>query len=208
LAKFLIKYLGLQLALRPLTKAEWQPLLDQVVKSVSAWQRGLIRREGRLVLVNLVAAARAVHQLIVAEAPTWLLEEVNKWMRAFLWAGKEEVHGGQCLVAWRSICKPREFGGLGIKNLRLQGLALRVRWQWLRRTDPDRPWHGLPDLHDKEAAGVFQSLARFVVGDGHRTLFWRDIWISGYTTEEIAPEVFARVPTRCKNRRTVAEALT
>jgi hypothetical protein len=42
LAKFPIKYLGLQLALRPLTKAEWQPLLDQVVKSVPAWQRGLI----------------------------------------------------------------------------------------------------------------------------------------------------------------------
>jgi hypothetical protein len=55
---------------------------------------------------------------------------------------------------------------------------------------------------------VFQSLARFVVGDGLKTLFWRDRWITGYTAEEIAPEVFARVPTRCKNRRTVAEALT
>jgi hypothetical protein len=61
LAKFPIKYLGMQLALRPLTTAEWQPLLDQVVKSVPTWQRGLIRREGRLVLINSVVAARAVH---------------------------------------------------------------------------------------------------------------------------------------------------
>jgi hypothetical protein len=36
-AKFPIKYLGLQLALRPLTKAEWQPLLDKVIKCVPAW---------------------------------------------------------------------------------------------------------------------------------------------------------------------------
>jgi hypothetical protein len=127
LARFPIKYLGLQLALRPLTKAEWQPVLDQVVKSVPASQRGLIRREGRLVLINSVVAARGVHQMMVAEAPAWLLEEVNRWMRAFFWAGKEEVKGGQCLVAWRSICQPKEFGGLGIKNIRLQGLALRVR---------------------------------------------------------------------------------
>jgi hypothetical protein len=71
LAHFPIKYLGLQLALRPLTKAEWQPLLDQVIKCVPAWQRGLIKKEGRLVLINSVVSARVVHQLVVAEAPLW-----------------------------------------------------------------------------------------------------------------------------------------
>ncbi|KAM0911464.1 hypothetical protein ACQ4PT_013479 [Festuca glaucescens] len=153
LAAFPIRYLGLQLALRPLTKAEWQPLLDRVITCVPAWQRGLVRREGRLVLLNSVVAARAVHQMVVTEAPLWLLEEINKWMRAFFWAGKSEVRGGQCLVAWRSICKPKEFGGLGVKDLRLQGLALRVRWHWLRRTDQERPWQGLPGLNDPEADG-------------------------------------------------------
>jgi hypothetical protein len=133
LTRFPIRYLGLQLALRPLTKAEWQPMLDRVIKCVPSWQRGLIRREGRLVLVNSVVAARTVHQMVVAEAPVWLLEEINKWMRAFFWAGKDEVQGGQCLVAWKTICKPKSFGGLGVKDLRLQGLALRVRWFWLRR---------------------------------------------------------------------------
>jgi hypothetical protein len=131
LASFPIRYLGLQLALRPLSKAEWQPLLDQVTKCVPAWQRGLIRREGRLVLINSVVAARAVHQMVVAEAPVWLLEDINRWMRAFFWAGKAEVNGGQCLAAWRGIFKPKEFGGLGVKDLRLQGLALRLRWMWL-----------------------------------------------------------------------------
>jgi hypothetical protein len=139
IATFPIRYLGLQLALRPLTMAEWQPLLDKVTKCVPAWQRGMVKREGRLVLINSVVAARAVHQMVVAEAPAWMLEEINKWMRAFFWAGKDEVQGGQCLVAWRSICKPKKFGGLGVKDLRLQGLALRVRWHWLRRTDPERP---------------------------------------------------------------------
>jgi hypothetical protein len=207
LARFPIRYLGLQLALMPLSKAEWQPLLDQVIKCVPAWQRGLIKREGRLVLINSVVAARAVHQMVVAEAPVWLLKDINRWVRAFFWAGKDEVHGGQCLVAWRSICKPKEFGGLGVKDLSLQGLALRLRWMWLRRTDPARPWQGLPGLKDPLAEGVFQSLARFMVGDGRLTYFWRDRWIGGYTAEELAPEVFAMVATRRKNTRLVAEAL-
>jgi hypothetical protein len=193
IAAFPIRYLGLQLALRPLTKAEWQPLLDQVTKCVPAWQRGMVKREGRLVLINSVVAARAVHQMVVAEAPAWMLEEINKWMRAFFWAGKDEVQGGQCLVAWRSICKPKKFGGLGVKDLRLQGLALRVRWHWLRRTDPERPWQGLPGLNDPEAAGLFQSLAQFTVGDGRLIFFggtdgflgtpqrsWRRRFLPGY----------------------------
>jgi hypothetical protein len=145
--------------------------------------------------------------MVVAEAPVWLLEEINRWMRAFFWAGKDKVNGGQCLVAWETICKPKEMGGLGIKCLRLQGLALRVRWHWLRRTDPSRPWQGLPALKDKEAEGVFRSLSTFSIGDGRKTLFWHDRWINGFTAEELAPEVTAKVLTRRKNTRWVAEAL-
>jgi hypothetical protein len=133
--KFPIRYLGLQLALRPLTKAQWQPALDRIIDFLPAWQRGLIGREGRLTLIKTVVAAKPIHQVMVAEAPAWLLDEVEGWERAFFWAGKRKVHGGQCLVAWDAVCKPYEFGGLGVKNLCLQGLALRVRWVWLRRTD-------------------------------------------------------------------------
>jgi hypothetical protein len=71
---FPIKYLGMQLALRPLTKAEWQPLIDQVIHCVPAWQRGMIQKSGRLILIKSVISARPVHQLMVAEAPAWVLE--------------------------------------------------------------------------------------------------------------------------------------
>jgi hypothetical protein len=145
--------------------------------------------------------------MVVAEAPVWLIEEINRWMLSFFWVGKDRVNGGQCLVAWENICKSKEIGGLGIKCLRLQGLALRVRWHWLRRTDPDRPWQGLPGMHDKEAEQVFRSLATFNIGDGRKTLCWRDRWINGFTAEELAPEVAAKVSTRRKNTRWVVDAM-
>jgi hypothetical protein len=45
------------------------------------------------------------------------------------------------------------------------------------------------------------------VSDGRSTFFWKDRWIDGYTAEEVAPRVVARVPTRRKNVRLVGEAL-
>jgi hypothetical protein len=83
LASFPIKYQGLQLALRPLTKAEWQPLMVGVIHCVLAWQKGMIARAGRLTLIKAVITARPIHQLVVEDAPAWLLEEVTKWLRAF-----------------------------------------------------------------------------------------------------------------------------
>jgi hypothetical protein len=94
-------------------------MLDSVLHAVPAWQHGMIVKTGRLLLIKAIISARTIHHLLVEEAPVWLLEEVAKWMRAFFWAGKKQVSGGQCLVAWESICKPIRFGGLGIKNPRL-----------------------------------------------------------------------------------------
>jgi hypothetical protein len=207
IVKFPIKYLGLQLALRPLTRAEWQPMIDQATRLVPAWQRGMIGREGHLVLIKAVMSARPTHHLLVANAPAWVLEEIDKHLRAFLWAGKKEVNGGQCLVAWDSVCRPEQFGGLGIKSLRLQGMALRARWEWLRRTDQTKPWQGLRMEKDEEAVGIFQALTVIQVGDGNSLLFWRDRWINGRSASEIAPDLVAAIPTRCKNSRKVAEAL-
>jgi hypothetical protein len=104
ISEFPIRYLGLQLALRPLTKAQWQPLLDAATHIVPAWQRSLITRPGRLTLVKAVLAARPVHHLLVLEAPVWVLEELEKNLRGFFWAEKESANGGQCLVAWHKCC--------------------------------------------------------------------------------------------------------
>jgi hypothetical protein len=44
----------------------------------------MITRDGRLLLINAVIAARPLQLLLIVEAPVWFLEEINKWARAFL----------------------------------------------------------------------------------------------------------------------------
>ncbi|KAM0850126.1 hypothetical protein ACQ4PT_053288 [Festuca glaucescens] len=141
------------------------------------------------------------------EAPIWLLQEVEKCFCSFFWAASNRANGGQCLVAWNQLCKPYEYGGLGIKDLRMQSLALQVRWQWLQRTDLNRPWQGLPALKDSAARVLFDSLVQIRVGDGRRVLFWWDRWINGRSAADIAPGLFLTISTQVINARTVAQAL-
>ena len=111
------------------------------------------------------------------------------------------------LVAWDLICKTEWYGGLGVKNLRFHGLALRTRWEWLRRTNINMPWHGLPILKDESTTSIFNSLSSIKVGKGEIVLIWTDMWVEGSTVEQMAPMIFSLVSTRRRNSRTVEEAM-
>ena len=85
---FPCKYLGLQLGIKRLSRADWQPMLDHAKSFAPAWHRGLIHRPGRLVLVKAVIAAKPIHHFMITEAPVWVFEEIGQWMLSFFWAGK------------------------------------------------------------------------------------------------------------------------
>lgn len=80
LGNFPCRYLGIQLAIKQMTRVDWHPILDQVRKIIPAWQRGLIQRLGRLILVKSVISAWPIHHLLVLDAPVWVFEEIDKCM--------------------------------------------------------------------------------------------------------------------------------
>lgn len=164
-------------------------------------------RLGHLVRVKSVVSARPLNHLLIIDAPIWVYDDIDHWMRSFFWAGKDRANGGQCLVAWNMICRLVEFGGLGVKSLKLQALALHVRWEWLRRTKPNRQWQGPSTMVDDDARAVFDNFVRILVVDGRSILFWHNRWIFGFTVQDIAPAILTLVPVRNQNRRTMHSEL-
>jgi hypothetical protein len=72
-----------------------------------------------------------IYTTISIELPPWLLKVLCKIRIAFLWVETEVVQGGKCLVSWDQVQRPLSLGGLGVLDLRMMGMSLRLHWLWL-----------------------------------------------------------------------------
>ncbi|PNX62618.1 cytochrome p450, partial [Trifolium pratense] len=46
-------------------------------------------------------------------------------------------------ISWDNVCKSKEDGGLGVKNLELFNLALCAKWKWRCLVDSSASWEPL-----------------------------------------------------------------
>jgi hypothetical protein len=143
----------------------------------------------------------------VVQYPKWVLKAISKIIRVFLWKGRKDVKGGHCLVAWQRVCRPTNLGGLGILNLEMLSWALQMRWLWLKRTQPERPWTNMDIQVHSNVKALFSISVTSLVGDGRSTYFWTDRWLHGQNIEDIALALFAAVPNLIASKQTVHEAL-
>ena len=74
------------------------------------------------------------------------------------------------------MCGPTDLGGLGVLDLRFFGFALRLRWEWLARAEPERCWASLPSRTEKPVAAMAAVSMSVVVGDGAAARLWTDDW--------------------------------
>jgi hypothetical protein len=77
------------------------------------------------------------------------------WARLF-WQGvrpKQKYH----MVDWATVCKPREFGGLGVLNTKVMNIALLLKWIWKIYQDADGLW---VDLLRANTWGIMTSFLR------------------------------------------------
>ena len=70
-----------------------------------------------------------------------------------------------------NVQRPLHLGGLGVADISLCGLALRLHWIWLKRKDPSRSWASLPIREESVAASFFRASTRIELGDGRSVLF-------------------------------------
>jgi hypothetical protein len=116
----------------------------------------------------------SIYWISIHSLPVWVRKEID-WIRwAWLWHGEDTCHGGHFKVAWSRICRPRDLGGLGIVDLDRFGIVLHLKWLWLERVSPNKPWAGMPVPCSAAEKEIVAAATSVVLGDGCTTRFWFD----------------------------------
>lgn len=110
-------------------------------------------------------------------------------------------------MAWLRVTRPMHLGGLGVHDLQVMAGALRMRWLWLEKTQPDRPWGLLHANIPEPARLMFMISVTTTLGDGTTMLFWTDRWVNGQPISDLALELMPFVSRRGWRNRSVRDAL-
>jgi hypothetical protein len=130
------KYLELPIGANPKSEVTWKPLLDNLRKRLFSWRNKHISLGGRIVLINVVLNAMPIFYLSFLKIPVSVRKKVVRIQREFLWGG---VKGGKKVswIKWPVICKEKEKGGLGVRDINFVNLSLLAKWRW-RLLQPGR----------------------------------------------------------------------
>ncbi|CAH1436138.1 unnamed protein product [Lactuca virosa] len=152
---------------------------------------------GRLQLINSVLTSIHVYWASIFKIPIATIKEIEKLCRSFLWANGEVVKG-KAKVKWNDICKPKIYGGLGVKNLRKWNDALLAKHVWNVINSKNSLWvqwvksnyignRNFWDILQKKSMSWtwkrFLEVRKIVrphvvscVGNGMNTSLWHDWW--------------------------------
>jgi hypothetical protein len=159
------------LSLKNLTKDQLQPIVDRIADQLPGWKSDLMTRAGRRVQVQYMLIGMLIYLAMAVNIPLGLSRLSTNLEKGFLWRG---VQGGQRRALFGCLgqsCRPLQLGGLGISSLKELSWALRMRWLWLQKTEPNRPWCSLPIQVRDKARAFFLVVLISKVGNGTNTLF-------------------------------------
>ena len=105
-------------------------LLDKIKVRIQAWGVTWLNLAGKLVLIKSVLNNIPIFQSSIMLAPNGIITKLEAILRRFPWKGGKQGDKKLPLVNWGKAIKPYTKGGLQIRDLRSQNLALGAKLLW------------------------------------------------------------------------------
>lgn len=109
-----------------------------IEKQLEGWQGKFLSLRGRIVLLNSVLSAVPLYQASVYRIPRWVIAQINKFRKKFLWGGVGCKRKSYNLVKSGQVCRPKKQGGLGVSNLLHMNMTLLMKQWWMLITMPKK----------------------------------------------------------------------
>ena len=192
-----IKYLGLPLTSKIMSKNDYEPLISKVRKRFLSWTSKALSYAGRLQLIKSVIASMTNFWCAAFCLPQACIEEIESMCSAFLWSGSPH-DSSKAKIAWEEVCYPYAEGGLGIRRVREVSIVLMLKLIWRLFSCTSSLWGDWVKKYllrgetfwDAKDTGLgswvwrkllrlkplVKGFLRMDIKDGCSVRFWIDIW--------------------------------
>jgi hypothetical protein len=204
-------YLGIPMGTTKPTIRDLSPLTDRIERRLTA-SASFLSYGDRLILVNSVLSSMPIHYLSTLHIPDGAIEVIDRARRNCLWRKKKDDDKAHSLASWEMICKPKNKGGLGIINLKIQNKCLMLKQLHKFYNNVDLPWVKLirNSYYYKEVPhavticgsfwwrnimkliDTYRKMTHCNLGNGETILFWTDNWKNMFFDERF-PRLFSFV---------------
>jgi hypothetical protein len=205
-----IKYLGVPVTSSKLHIADWMPVDEKLLKRLDGWKGNALSLGGRHILINSCLSSIPTYYMSMHMLPKTILKKMDRTRKRFFWQGGGEKRK-YYLVKWDKITRPKQKGGLGIKDLRKMNISLLCKWWWKLEHEGGL-WQEIVRKKYKIRRGITQlqknprnssvwndllkvkalylSGRTMLVGNGQDTDFWEDAWCGVVPLKEKFTELF------------------
>lgn len=193
-----VRYLGLPLLTKKMSVSDYSPLIARIRTRISTWTARHLSFAGRLQLIGSVIYSITNFWMSAFRLPNQCIKEINSICSAFLWSGPT-LSTHKAKIVWSDVCKPREEGGLGLRDLleanRVACLkliwriltaraSLWTKWIWKYLIRKGSFW----SVKEKSTLGSWMwkkllrmrplalQLTKVEINSGSTTSFWLDNW--------------------------------
>ena len=194
------RYLGLPTVVGRSKKVIMRGVKEKLWKKLQGWKGMVLSKAGREVMIKAVAQSLPTYAMSVFKFPSSFCDEMRSLISQFWWGqknGERKIHW----VAWKKLCRPKEEGGIGFKDMKMFNWALlgKQAWRLLMHQEslvaqvlkakyfpnasfmeaelgayPSYTWRGI-----WEARWVLKRGLRWRVENGESIKVWKDAWIPG-----------------------------
>lgn len=134
----IVKYLSIPFFVLPNLKEMWEWVRNKIEKKLSKWNRNYLSLARRFQVCQKILASYNIYFSSAWLFKNYQFSHIQKQIREFLWLdgkGTRKQHA----VKWEWCTMHKLYGGMGLKDLKLQGIALASKWI-LKAMDGDEPW--------------------------------------------------------------------
>ncbi|KAL6194708.1 hypothetical protein ACLB2K_035785 [Fragaria x ananassa] len=202
-------YLGVPLLHSRVTPDTYKGLVEKVQLRLASWKSHTLSMAGRHTLIQSVTAGFLVYTMQSVKLPMSICNTLDRLNRNFLWGHtkeKKKIH----LVKWDTVCKPKCYGGLGLKKSSCvnQALLAKTGWRLLQKEQglwaealnkkylkddcimqkstlpfsaSSNTWKGI--LY---GAQLLPNGVKWRIGPGTEISFWNDVWTDLGALSDIA----------------------